>query len=116
MMTAQMHPQVAEALRQAQQFQSILDDHLHHTEAETFTATDEARTVEVTMNAHRVLVGLFIEPGLLRLGAEVVEERINEALRNAETAVTAAGDAEEERLIASLADITGSLNNLFGLT
>jgi DNA-binding protein YbaB len=115
-MTAHMHPQVAEALQQAQLFQSILDDHLHHTETDTFTATDETETVEVTMNAHRVLVGLFIEPGLLRLGAGVVEERINEALRNAEAAVTAASAAEEERLVASLADITGSLNSILGLT
>ena len=115
MMTAQMHPQVAEALQQAQQFQSILDDHMHRTNTDTFTATDETETVTVTLNAHLVLTDLTIEPGLLRLGAEAVEERINDALRKAEAAATAASDTEEERLVKSLADITGSLNSILGL-
>lgn len=68
------------------------------------------------MDGHRWLTGLNIEAGLLRLGAEAVQERINEALRNAAAAATAANEAEEERLVASLADIAGSLKNSFGLT
>jgi ESX secretion-associated protein EspL len=115
-MTAQIHPQVAEALRQAQQFQSILDDHIQRTDTGTVTATDETRSVEVTLNGHRWLTDLTIEPGLLRLGAEAVEERINDAIRTAVAAATAANDAEDERLVASLAEITGSLNNIFGLS
>ncbi|MEE3067353.1 MAG: YbaB/EbfC family nucleoid-associated protein [Actinomycetota bacterium] len=114
-MTAQMHPQVAEALRQAQQFQSIIDDHIHRTNTDAYTVTDETETVEVTVDGHLVLTDLTIEPGLLRLGAEAVEQRINDALRRAEAAATAAGDADDERLVASLAEVTGSLNSLLGL-
>jgi hypothetical protein len=69
----------------------------------------------VTLNAHLVLIDLTLEPGLLRLGAEAVEQRINDALRKAEAAATAANDAEEERLVASLAEITGSLSSVLGL-
>ncbi|SPM43463.1 DNA-binding protein [Mycobacterium numidiamassiliense] len=115
-MTAQIHPQVAEALRQAQQFQSTLDDHLHRADTDTVTATDETESVEVTLDGHGWLAGLVIEPGLLRLGAEAVEERINDAMRNAKAAAAASSDADEERLVASLAEITGSLNNIFGLS
>ena len=115
-MTAEMHPQVAEALRQAQQFQSVLDDHMHRTHTETVTATDENESVEVTLDPHRGLTALTIEPGLLRLGAAVVEERVNEALRNAVATATAATDAQDERLVAALAEIAGSLKNSLGLT
>jgi DNA-binding protein YbaB len=115
-MTAQIHPQVAEALRQAQQFQSTLDDHLHRTDTGTVTATDETESVEVTLDGHGWLAGLAIEPGLLRLGADAVEERINDALRTAVAAAAASNDAEDERLVASLAEITGSLNSIFGLS
>ena len=44
-----MHPQVAAVLKQAQRLQSIVDDQLHKMNSETFTATDEAETVEVTL-------------------------------------------------------------------
>ncbi|CDO88003.1 DNA-binding protein, YbaB/EbfC family [Mycobacterium triplex] len=116
MMTNQMHPQVAEALRQAQQFQSALDDHMHRSDTGTFTATDETETVTVTLNAQLVLTDVDIEPGLLRLGSEVVEERINDALRKAEAVATANNEAEEERLVASLAEITCSLSSILDVT
>jgi DNA-binding protein YbaB len=114
-MTAEMHPQVAEALAQAQQFQSILDDHAHRTDTDTVKATDDAESVEVTLDRHRWLADLKIEAGLLRLGAETVEERINDALRKAVDAATATNEAEDEQLVASLAAITGSLNDILGL-
>lgn len=116
MMTDQMHPQVAEALRQAQQFQSVLDDHMHRTDTGTFTATDETETVTVTLNAQLVLTDVDIEPGLLRLGAATVEERINDALQKAAAVATATNEAEEERLVASLAEISGSLSSILGVT
>jgi DNA-binding protein YbaB len=115
-MTTDMHPQVAEALRQAQQFQTILDEHVHRTDTETITVADETETVEVTLDRHRSLTGLTIEPGLLRLGADTVEDRINDALRKAVAATTATNEGDEEQLGAALAEITGSLNKMFGLT
>ncbi len=115
-MTIEMHPQVAEALRQAQQFQSALEDQQHRTDTELFTATDESESVEVILNARLCLTGLHIEEGLLRLGADTVEQRINEAIGNAQAAATEAIDAEHERLIELAVGIAGSLKETFGLT
>ncbi|MEE6179092.1 YbaB/EbfC family nucleoid-associated protein [Mycobacterium sp. 050134] len=108
-MAAEMHPQVAAALQHAQEFQSAIQDQLHRTETGTFTGTDEAGSVEVVLDGRRWLNGLYIEEGLLRLGAEAVQQRINEALQNADATAAAAVEAEYEQLIASLADITNAL-------
>jgi DNA-binding protein YbaB len=104
--TDDMHPQVAAVLRQAQRLQSIVDDQLHKMNTETFTATDEAKTVEVTLNGHHHLTAAFISDGLLRLGASVVEQRINEALHNATAAATQSIEADRERIDAAVAEIT----------
>jgi DNA-binding protein YbaB len=114
-MTTEMHPQVAEALRQAQRFTSTLEDQMQWTYAESFTGTDQAKTVEVTLDGRRCLTGLRIADGLLRLGTQTVEQRISEAAGNAWAAATAAVEAEQARLIESLADIAGSLQKTFGL-
>ena len=68
-MTDDMHPQVATVLQQAQRMQSIMDEQLHKMSNETFNATDESETVEVTLNGHHYLTGVFIKDGILRLGA-----------------------------------------------
>jgi DNA-binding protein YbaB len=115
-MATEMHPQVAAALQHAQQFQSALEDQTHRTDTESFTGTDEAKSVKVTLNGRRWLIGLDIEEGLLRLGAAAVEQRISEALHNAEGTAAAAIEAEHEQLLASLADITGALKESLGLT
>ncbi|OBF13492.1 MULTISPECIES: YbaB/EbfC family nucleoid-associated protein [unclassified Mycobacterium] len=115
-MTVEMHPQVAEAMRQARLFQSALEDQQHRRDTETFSATDESETVEVTLNARLCLTGLHIEDGLLRLGAETVMERINEAIGHAQAAATEEIDAEHERLIELVAGIAGSLKETLGLT
>jgi ESX secretion-associated protein EspL len=101
-----MHPQVAAVLQQAQRLQSIMDDQLHKMNSETFTATDESETVEVTLNGHHHLTGVFIEDGLLRLGADTVEQRLNEALRNAAEAATESIEADRERIDALVAELT----------
>ena len=108
-MTAETHPQVAEAMRQMQLFQSALDDQVRRASTESFTATDETESVEVTINGQRLLTGLDIEDGLLRLGSDAVGDRINEALRNAQAVAGAALEAENQRLVGSLTDIASSL-------
>jgi DNA-binding protein YbaB len=115
-MTTGMHPQAAEALRQVQRFTSALEDQMHRPEAESFTGTDEAKTVEVTLNGRRCLTGLRIDDSLPQLGAETVEQRINEAVRNAQAAAAATIAAGNERFIAGLVDIAGSLQKMLGLT
>jgi DNA-binding protein YbaB len=110
-MNDDMHPEVAAVLRQAEQLQSIMDEQLHKMNNETFTATDQARTVEVTLNGHHHLTGAFIEDGLLRLGVETVEQRLNEALQNATAAASASIEADRERIDEAVADITGDLGD-----
>jgi DNA-binding protein YbaB len=103
-----MHPQVAAVLEQAQRLQAVMDEQLHKMNTQTFTATDEAESVEVTLNGHHHLTNVFIEDGLLRLGAHEVEQRLNEALQNATLAATESIDADRERIDSLVAEITGT--------
>lgn len=104
----EMHPEVAAVLQQAQRLQSVMDEQLAKMNTESFTATDEAKTVEVTLNGHHWLTDLVIEDGLLRLGADTVEARINEALGNATAKATESIDADRARLNELVAEITAS--------
>ncbi|MDX1889352.1 YbaB/EbfC family nucleoid-associated protein [Mycolicibacterium sp. 050158] len=110
-MTEDMHPQVAAVLRQAQRLQSLMDEQLNKMATESFTATDEAETVEVTLNGHQWLTDVFIEDGLLRLGAETVAARVNEALQNAGATAAASIEADRERIDTAVAEITSELND-----
>lgn len=110
-MTEDMHPQVAAVLRQAQRLQSLMDDQLTKMAGDSFTATDEARTVEVTLDGHHWLKDVFIEEGLLRLGADTVAARINEALQNAGASASATIEADRERIDSVVAEITSELKD-----
>lgn len=114
-MSTERHPQMVEALEFGQRLQSALEDDMYRTHTETFTATDETKTVEVTVDGQRNLTDLRIEDGLLRLGAETVQQRVNEALSNAAVAVNAANEAQHQRLVESLAGIAGSMKETLGL-
>lgn len=105
-MTEEMHPQVAAVLRQAHELQSLMDDQLHKMNTETFTAADEAKSVEVTLNGHHHLVDVYIQDGLLRLGAQAVQQRLNEAIQTATVAATSSIEADRERLDAIVAELT----------
>jgi DNA-binding protein YbaB len=106
--TGEMHPQVAAVLAQAQQLQSIMDEQLHKMKHQTFTASDETETVEVTLDGHQQLTSVHIEDGLLRQGVHIVEHRLNEALQNATEAASAAIEADRERIDAQVAELTES--------
>ncbi|MET4427529.1 YbaB/EbfC family nucleoid-associated protein [Mycolicibacterium sp. 624] len=106
-MSEEMHPQVAAVLAQAQRLQSVMDDQLAKMNTQTFTASDETETVEVTLNGHSWLTDVFIEDGLLRLGAETVQARVNEALQKAMEEATSSLDADRERIDSIVAEITG---------
>lgn len=107
---ADVHPAVAAILNQAQRLQQVLDDQLHKMSTETFTATDEAKTVEVTLDGHHNLAGLFIKDGLLREGVPTVQQRIAEALANATTKATGSIAADNARINDVIADINAKLN------
>jgi DNA-binding protein YbaB len=110
-MNDDMHPEVAAVLQQAQRLQSLMDDQLAKMNTETFTATDESETVEVTLNWHHWLTDVFIEDGVLRLGAEVVQSRVNEALQKASFKATESINADRDRIDAAVAEITADTNN-----
>ena len=110
-MADDMHPEVAAVLKQAQRLQALMDEQLNKMDSESFTATDESETVEVTLNGHHWLKDVFIEDGLLRLGANKVEQRLNEALQNATADATASIDADRERLDAVVAEITADMTD-----
>lgn len=97
-MTDDIHPEVAAPLTDARRLVSIMDDQLHKMNSATFIAADDSETVEVTLNGHRQLTGVAIRDGLLRLGAETVEQRLNEALRNATDAASASMVADQKRI------------------
>jgi DNA-binding protein YbaB len=104
-----MHPEVAAVLRQAQRLQSLMDDQLTKMNTETFTAADESDTVEVTLNGHHWLTDVYIEAGLLRLGAEVVQGRVNEALQKASAKAAESIAADREHLDEMIARISGDM-------
>lgn len=110
-MTEDMHPQVAAVLQQAQRLQSILDEQLHKMNSETFTATDESEKVSVTLDGHHQLTDVYIEDGLLRLGADTVEQRVNEALQNASAKAAESIEADRERIDGMVAEITAGLED-----
>jgi DNA-binding protein YbaB len=102
-------PDMDAVLQQAQLAQSSLEDFKHGMDTGTFTGTDDARTVEVTINGHQWLTDLYIEDG-----AETVGARLNEAVGNAQAAATAGVEAQHEQLLAKLADIAATLQSQVG--
>jgi DNA-binding protein YbaB len=111
-MTAEMHPQVAAVLKQAERLQSLVDEQLNKMAQGVFTATDETETVEVTLDGHHLLKDLFIEQGLLRLGVETVQARINEALQRASAKASEAIQADRSRIDTEVEEITSELHLL----
>lgn len=60
-------------------------------------------------NGHHVLADVYIRNGLLRLGADVVEQRVNEALQKANKSASASIDADREPIDAVVAEITAEM-------
>ena len=110
-MSDDMHPEVAAVLKQAQRLQSLMDDQLTKMNTETFTAADESDTVEVTLNGHHWLTDVYIEAGLLRLGAEVVQGRVNEALQKAAAQASLSITADRERIDEMITEINNDMTD-----
>ncbi|WP_205875426.1 YbaB/EbfC family nucleoid-associated protein [Mycobacterium camsae] len=113
---APQHHQVSETLEQLKRFNTLLENQMIQSETGSFTASDEEKTVTATINGHRLLTGLSIEEGMLRLGAETVEQRINEAIANAQAEATAAIAGKQQQMIASLIEVTANLAKSVGLS
>jgi DNA-binding protein YbaB len=102
-------PQATEVLDELKRFNDVLEGAMKQQGAGSFVAQDEAETVEVVINGDRVITQLHVEDGLLRLGAETVAERINEALGKANAAASANLDAVYGQTFEALNKIVGSL-------
>jgi DNA-binding protein YbaB len=76
---------------------------------ESFPFSDETGTVTVEMNGYLWLTGLDIVDGTLRLGARVVQDRVNDALRRAANSVPAFLDAHFATVEARIVDMIGEL-------
>lgn len=111
-MTEELHPTVAAVLRHSEQLQSIMDDQLHKMNSQTFVATDESETVEVTLDGHQQLTNIHIDDGLLRLGAATVEQRVNEALQKATATAISSIEADRERIDAMVNEMSDDLGQL----
>jgi len=113
-MSTESH-QIPDVLDQLQRLTQLLDEEMQQLNTRSFTGSDETRTVDVTLDGRLCLVGLDIEDGLLRLGAETVEQRINEALLNARTGAAEGFAARHEQLIDSMSNIAEEMAESVGL-
>ncbi len=105
----EVDPTVAAVIGQAQRLQQVLDDQLYKMKTESFTATDESGTVSVTLDGYHQLTDVFIEDGSLRQGAQVVQQRLNEALSKAKAEAEGSINDDHSRLNAVIAEISGDL-------
>lgn len=103
------HVQASAAMDEFKKFNSILEDQIQRTVNGNFTATDETGTVNVIINGDQALTGLWIEDGLLRLGAQTVEQRINEALLKAQAEAMGKLEAEQELLVGAITEMASNL-------
>ena len=95
-MSEDMHHQVAAVLKQAQRLQSLMDDQLTKMNTQTFTATDESETVEVTLNANPLKVREYLATGKPIVMAPLYEYRDTLGIRfydNADEFIAAVEDA-----------------------
>ncbi|MEE3064362.1 MAG: YbaB/EbfC family nucleoid-associated protein [Actinomycetota bacterium] len=113
-MPGETGPQLAEVLQHTQEVISALDDSQYRTINKSFTATDETATVRVTVNGARWLTGLHIEHGLLRLGADTVKQRINEALHKAQEAAVETAESEEDMFEQTITALSTALQQHLG--
>lgn len=107
----ELDPHVARALTLAARFQSALDGTLNQMNNGSFRATDEAETVEVTINGHQWLTGLrivqrLVDPLSHRLGTQLLQQTIFDA----QAAASAYNDAAGEQLTAALSAMSRAMN------
>ncbi|PRI15474.1 hypothetical protein B2J96_12290 [Mycobacterium shigaense] len=95
-------------------FNDVLEGALKAKGTGSFTAKDDTETVEVVTNGDMCITQVCIEDGLLRLGADKVEDRINEALSRAQAKATAANEAMYGATFEALAGIVQSMAQIVG--
>jgi DNA-binding protein YbaB len=120
-LTANQHPkepQIGEGqpgaalLAEADELRSALDDHRHFLKNAQFEGTDEAKTVAVMITADYRLTFVQIQDGLIRLGADAVAQRLNEACDKAGAAAAEAVEAKEDKLVETLGLTAAVMENV----
>ena len=111
-MSDEIHPAVAAIMGQTERLKSVLDTQVARMGAGSFSAADETGTVEVTLNGRHWLTDVHLEEGVLRAGAEVVQQRLTEALAKAGAAASTAGEIDRERLAVELNDIAAQFGTI----
>lgn len=106
------HPQLTAVMEQFQKFTGVLEDQMRQKNTGAFTAVDDTETVEVSINGDGCLTHLHLEDGLLRLGAQTVEDRINDALQKAHASATENFEAQYEQTVDALSGIVSSMQDI----
>jgi DNA-binding protein YbaB len=108
------HPQATAALDEFKKLNDVLENALKQKGTGSFSATDQTKTVEVVINGDMVVTQVHIEDGLLRLGAETVQDRINEALIMAQADATASIDEMAGATFEAMAEMINSMQKIVG--
>ena len=93
-------------------FSDVLEGALKQRGSGSFAAKDESETVEVVINGDMCVTQVLIEDGLLRLGSETVQDRINEALMRATAEAAASIEAGQAETFEALTKIVDSLQKI----
>lgn len=110
-----LHPVVTEYLNLADTVTAQFDHYLHLLSTLTATGADETKTVTVTLDPKGAIKDVWIQPGCKRLGADVINERLNEALQKAATTLENAKaniDGDHSRELTALKARNDYLNKL----
>jgi DNA-binding protein YbaB len=108
-LSSPQRPEIARKFRELDGVRALLDDQLARMHAESFVATDEAGTVEVTVNGIQRLVDLRFDPRILNLGAQEATARINEALHAATQFARDCVAADVDELKSRVADAVAAI-------
>ncbi|MEZ0352724.1 YbaB/EbfC family nucleoid-associated protein [Mycobacterium sp. pR1184] len=108
------HPQATAVMDEFKKFSDVLEGALKQRGTGSFSAKDESETVEVVINGDMCVTQVHLEDGLLRLGAETVQERINEALAKATAEAAASIEAGQAETFEKLSQIVDSLQKIAG--
>lgn len=92
----------AALLREADRLASALDDYRHHLNNSPYMGCDKGYSAQATVTADFRVTDLVIDESLLSQGADIVAQRVTEALLNAQTAANRGRAARADELLGAL--------------
>lgn len=103
-------PQATAILDEFKKVTDVLENTIKKRNAGSFTARDETETVEVTVNSDGTITSLWIEDGLLKFGAQTVEDRINDALTSAKAKSAAINEEMSLEIVATMMEAVDKMS------